>query len=223
MCPLQLTSRRESLKRAPVLRAADCSGPRSLVLAVCPPRPCGRGLRVRSGPGRLWSSPRRSGVRAHGAALTASVLSAGRRRRAAGRKKAQRRPSLRSKGSGTRSRRRQGRAKKRKARTPKVAVTRPARVRGAGWTWAETGCFPGSLGAWRPEGRCERPETQGLGQATSWSWRLAGCHLRHGSRRRESRGRCQRGSRGRGGRGEGWTRGPFLKCFLLTLGPGPEV
>ncbi|XP_015444254.1 PHD and RING finger domain-containing protein 1 isoform X3 [Pteropus alecto] len=53
---------------------------------------------------------------------------AGRRKRAAGRKKVQRRPSLRSKGSGTRSRRRQGRAKKRKGRTPKNEVTARCRI-----------------------------------------------------------------------------------------------
>ncbi|XP_036076242.1 PHD and RING finger domain-containing protein 1 isoform X5 [Rousettus aegyptiacus] len=52
----------------------------------------------------------------------------GRRRRAAGRKKVQRRPPPRSKGSGTRSRRRQGRAKKRKGRTPKNEVTARCRI-----------------------------------------------------------------------------------------------
>lgn len=117
-------------------------------------------------------TPRRSGVRAHRGALTAGVLSAGRRRRAAGRKKVQRRPPPRSKGSGTRSRRRQGRAKKRKGRTPKVAW--PGQLASAarrGWAPAARGVPQGPLGpgilrgsarGLRPKGWARPPACRGV-------------------------------------------------------------
>lgn len=91
--------------------------------AVSSPRPsvgCSVCVHRDPGPSVVARTPQRHAGAQWG--LTARVLPAGRRKRAAARKKAPRRPSLRSKGSGTRSRRRQGRAKKRRVRTPKVAA-----------------------------------------------------------------------------------------------------
>lgn len=73
-------------------------------------------------PGGVRALPRGNAKGAHSEAQTLSVLSVGRRKKVLGRKKTQSRPTVRSRSSGTRSKRRQGRVKKRKGKKIKVML-----------------------------------------------------------------------------------------------------
>lgn len=70
----------------------------------------------------------------------------GRRKKVLGRKKTQRRPAVRSRGSGTRSKRRQGRMRKRKGQKPKVPFTRGQAAPRHSWS---VGCWEQPLCAGR--------------------------------------------------------------------------